>query len=160
MKSEHIIELIESEPLGKIPVGDLAKVRAHITDCVTCARAFEAIQISSVLLKERAVAGVEPSPFFQTRVLAALRERQAANEWSWARMWRSAGVLASSMLASVVAIAVLTFAMPGIQNDSEVSLAGNNYSAEEVILNQNDMPEDQASDAQVLNTLYDADEEK
>jgi hypothetical protein len=75
-------------------------------------------------------------------------------------MWRSAGVLASSMLASVVAIAVLTFAMPGIQNDSEVSLAGNNYSAEAVILNQNDMPEDQVSDAQVLDTLYDADEEK
>lgn len=160
MKSEHIIELIESEPLGKIPAGDLAKVREHITGCASCARAFEAIQISSVLLKERAVAGIEPSPFFQTRVLAALRERQAASEWSWSRMWRSAGVLASSMLASVVAMAVLTFAMPGIQNDSEVSLAGNNYSAEEVILNQNDVPEDQVSDAQVLDTLYDADEEK
>jgi anti-sigma factor RsiW len=160
MKNEHIIELIESEPLGNIPAGELAKVREHITGCASCARAFEAIQISSVLLKERAVAGFEPSPFFQTRILAALRERQAANEWSWSRMWRSAGVLASSMLASVVAMAVLTFAMPGIQNDSEVSLAGNNYSAEEVILNQNDVPEDQVSDAQVLDTLYDADEEK
>jgi hypothetical protein len=93
-------------------------------------------------------------------VLAALRERQAESEWSWSRMWRATGALASSMLAGVLAIAVLTFVAPGVSTETELSLAGNGYSAEEVILNQADVSEEQASDAQVLNTLYETDEEK
>lgn len=159
MRNEHIIDLIENSPMAAISESELTKIRAHVADCSPCERAFVAAQVSAVLLKEGTAESFEPSPFFQTRVLAALRERQSANEWSWARMWRATGALASSMVAVVAAIAVLTFAAPSVSNESEVSLAGNGYSAEEVILNQ-DGSEDQVTDAQVLNTLYEADEEK
>jgi anti-sigma-K factor RskA len=162
MRNEHIIDLIENSPMAAISESELTKIRAHVADCSPCERAFVAAQVSAVLLKEGTAESPEsfaPSPFFQTRVLAALRERQSVNEWSWARMWRATGALASSMVAVVAAIAVLTFAAPSVSNESEVSLAGNGYSAEEVILNQ-DGSEDQVTDAQVLNTLYEADEEK
>ena len=164
MKTAHIIELIESTTLTNISASDLARVRTQISSCESCKSTFEAATISSLLLKEQAASKIEPSPFFQTRVLAALRERQAASDqWSWSRMWRAAGVLASSMVASVVAFAVLTFVIPGTPND-QVSSAANSYSAEEIILNRASVAsyqnEEPTSDAQVLNALYDTDEEK
>lgn len=160
MKDEHIIELLESGPLAQLTENDLTKITGHVKVCASCDQAFEAAQLSSLLLKEQTAAAFEPSPFFQTRVLAALRERQAANEWSWSRMWRATGALASSMVAGVAVIAVLTFIAPGVSTETELSWAGNGYSAEEVILNQAELSDDPASDAQVLNTLYDTDEEK
>ncbi|HXD29597.1 MAG TPA: hypothetical protein VN643_00680 [Pyrinomonadaceae bacterium] len=160
LRDEHIIDLIEQNALNEISGADLTRVHSHVKLCASCERAYDAAQVSSALLKEQAAAAFEPSPFFQTRVLAALREHQAANEWSWSRMWRATGALASSMLAGVLAIAVLTFVAPGVSPDAEVSLAGNGYSAEEVILNQNEPAEDQVSDAQVLKSLYESDEER
>jgi anti-sigma factor RsiW len=162
MNSEHIIDIIERKALSELAEGELTMVRAHVRDCSACREAFDTAQICALLLKERTAESFEPSPFFQTRVLATLRERQAATEqWSWSRMWRATGALASSMVASVAAIAVLTFVVPGMRNDSDLTSAGNSYSAEEVILNQSDLQaDDLVSDAQVLNTLYEADEEK
>ena len=96
---------------------------------------------------------VEPSPFFHTRVMAALREKQTEGP-AFARMWRAAGALVSSMVAAVVLFAVLSFAVfdqtPPI--DSSTTTA---YSAETVILN--DLEEEQ-TDGQVLSILYAADE--
>ena len=72
----------------------------------------------------------------------------------------------SGMVAVVgcaLAVAVLSFVIPGTPADSDLSLANNTYSAEEVILNQNevaDTQKDQVSDAQVLTTLYGSEEEK
>jgi anti-sigma-K factor RskA len=164
MKDEHIINLIESMPLSSLGEGDLAGIRAHIIACVNCERAFEAAQISSRLLKERAADIFEPSPFFHTRVMASLRERQTANDfWQFSRLWRTAGALASSMVATVAALAVLTFINPGNQIASapqDPASFANNYSAEEVILGQNEVAANPISDGQVLTELYGADEDQ
>lgn len=167
MRDEHIISLIENAPLASLSENDLTAIRAHADHCSDCLRAFEAAQISALLLKERAAAAFEPSPFFHTRVMATLRERQAKESWannSWAlgQMWRAAGALASTMVATVAALAVLTFVIPGSQVTSgpqQVSSLSNNYSAEEVLLNQSEQPDEPLSDAQVLNTIYDGEEE-
>jgi hypothetical protein len=159
MNCKHIINLIEHTPLSEISDSDREAVRVHTLGCESCGHAWQATQISALLLKERAAAAFEPSPFFQTRVLAALREQQN-EEWSWARIWRATGALASSMLATVAAIAVLTFVIPGAAVDStqtEFSLGNTSYSAEEVVLSQGEVAgaqPDQVSDAQVLTTLY------
>jgi hypothetical protein len=163
MKSEHIINLIESGPLDDLKESDLVTVRAHASSCTSCNEAFQAARISALLLKEHAAEKFEPTPFFQTRVLAALRERQN-EQWSWSRIWQATGALASSMVATVAAIAVLTFVIPGLHSEPAVSdlTAGNLYSAEEVVLNQSDLPDnqvDQISDGQVLTALYEAEEE-
>lgn len=165
MNSEHIINLIEHTPLSEITDSDLAIVRAHVSVCDSCNQSWQGARISTLLLKERAAATFEPTPFFQTKVLAALRE-QRSEQWSWAKMWKATSALATSMVATVAAILVLTFVIPGTSGDSKLldqSLATNTYSAEEVILNQGDTANtqsDQASDAQVLTTLYGFDEEK
>lgn len=155
----HIISLIESAPLRSLTEIELTTIRAHTDQCPECLRAFQAAQVSALLLKERAAETFEPSPFFHTRVLATLRERQAANElsasWTLGRLWRSAGVLASSMVATVAALAVLTFVIPGneLVPVNQVSSL-HSYSAEEVILDHGSQLDEQLSDDQLLTTIY------
>jgi len=160
MKDKHIINLLESGPLNQLSQSDLSEVRAHASECAGCYQAFEAAQIAALLLKERTAETFEPSPFFHTRVMATLRERQAANEqWAWSRMWRSAGALASSMVATVAALAVLTFVIPSQVTTVPETTALSAYTAEEVILNRSEF-DDQVSDGQILTTLYEAEEDR
>jgi hypothetical protein len=162
MKDQHIISILESKSFIALDQNDLAEIGVHVEVCESCRQAFQAAQISVVLLKERARESFEPPPFFQTRVLAALRERQVANEtWAWSRLWRTAGGLASSMAATVATLAVLTFVAPGSQpvDSQNSSSAVNSYSTEAVVLDQNAVPDDQVSDSDVLATLYAADDE-
>jgi len=161
MKDEHIISMLESRSFAALDESNLAQIRTHTVVCESCRKAFEATEFSSLLLKARANETFEPSPFFQTRVLAALRERQAENQtWAWSRLWRTAGGLASSMVATVATLAILTFFVPGSQTAESQSPApfANAYSAEAVVLSENAAPEDQLSDNDVLATLYDADD--
>ena len=159
MKDEHIISLIENAPFASLTESDLTAIRAHADICSDCWSAYQAAQVSALLLKERAAATFEPSPFFHTRVMATLRERQAAGEsWAWSRMWRAAGALASSLVATVAALAVLTFAIPGTQVATQTASYANSYSAEEVILDQTSQPEEE-SNGQLLTTIYGGEEE-
>jgi predicted anti-sigma-YlaC factor YlaD len=165
-KGNHIINLIENQPLTELSETELATVRDHSNECSACRQAFEAAQISMLLLKEGSPTVFEPSPFFQTRVMAAVRERQAGSPaWSWSRIWNATGALASSMVASVAMLVVLTFVIPGTQTTTgslQSSSPNDGYSAEEVILSDSDLNashlDTQTSDGQVLNALYDDDD--
>jgi hypothetical protein len=163
MSDEHIISLIENAPLRSLSESELSAIRVHAEQCPTCRQAFQAAQISAHLLQERAAAEFAPSPFFHTRVLAVLRERQAENDaWAWGRMWRAAGALASSMVAGVAALAVLTFVIPGNQAVATSAPSALAYSAEELILDQGSGTDNQVtgvSDSQVLSAIYGGEEE-
>lgn len=160
MRDEHIISLIEEAPLASLNENDLLAIRVHSEHCSDCRRAFAAAQISALLLKEHAAVVCEPPPFFHTRVLATLRERQTNGWWAWSKLWRAAGALASSMVATVAALAALTFVIPSpVPSGTQVSSLGNNYSAEEVILQQSPQVDEQLSDGQLLRTIYSGDEE-
>jgi anti-sigma-K factor RskA len=169
MKEEHIISLIESMPVARLSENELTAIRAHTVDCVNCRQAFEAAEISSLLLRARAAEAEETfalPPFFHTRVMARLREQQGAddswaNSWTLGRMWRAAGALASSMVATVAALAVLTFVVPGNQIASapQINSLPNSYSAEAVLLDQGETLDEQASDGQMLTTIYGGEEE-
>jgi predicted anti-sigma-YlaC factor YlaD len=162
MKNEHVISILDSQPFGALNENDLGQIRAHSALCESCRQAYEAAQVSAMLLQERAAEHFEPPPFFQTRVLATLRERQTANEtWAWSRLWRTAGGLASSMVATVAALAVLTFVLPGTQNaDSQGPTAVvNAYSTEAVVFDESALPDDQISNNDVLATLYETDDD-
>ena len=159
MRDEHIISLIENTSLESLSENDLNVIRAHTKDCSNCFQAFQAAQVSLRLLKEhaavQAASDFGPSPFFHTRVLATLRERQAVNDsWAFGRLWRAAGALASSMVVTVATLAFLTFVIPDTQLAS-VSQTG--PSAEEVILDQ--AQSEEVSEGQVLTTIYGGDEE-
>lgn len=156
MKDNHIIEILENTSFDGLSESDHSTIQVHTANCADCASAYRAAIVSNSLLKERAGETHEPSPFFQTRVMAAIRERQNETP-AFARMWRAAGALVSSMAASVALFAVLSFVVPGEPLGGAAS-AFNSYSAEEVILDQTEEAPDQISDAQILSTLYAVDE--
>ncbi len=156
MKENHIIEILESRPFATLSDSDHASIKTHTATCDTCARAYKVAAVSSSLLAERAAETVEPSPFFHTKVLAALRERQNETP-AWQRLWRTAGALVSSMAAAVVLLGALTFMAPEqSMAEGTVSTA---YSAEGVILDDAETMQE-VSDAQVLSTLYATDEDE
>ena len=111
------------------------------------------------MLNERAAEIVEPSPFFHTRVLAALRERQNEGP-AFKRLWRTAGALVSSMAAAVVLFGALTFLAPATPTVSTEASAFNAFSAEEVILDELEAVQSHGSDGEVLSTIYEADDER
>ena len=154
MKETHIIEILENSPLASLSESELLTVRSHAEGCLSCRRAYEAAQLSTLLIKERAAETIEPSPFFQTRVLAALREQQASNNVPvFSRLWKSAGALVYSMAVTTAALAVLSFLAPGAGTSNDSGAALNPYSAEAVVFNQ-DQGDDQMTDEQVLSAIY------
>lgn len=156
MKDKHIIELLDSASIAALSESELSEVQAHARECVSCSSAYEAAQLSEVILRSRAQVTFEPSPFFQTRVMAALREQDAMESVpAMLRLWKSARALVSSMALTTAALAVLSFVLPApITSTVETASVD---SAESVILDQG--YDDQMSYAQVLSAIYDEDDE-
>jgi drug/metabolite transporter superfamily protein YnfA len=158
MRDEHVKKLLDEAPLSSLGTAELAAVRAHAEICDECGRAFDAAQAASLMLKARTQEAFEPSPFFQTRVLAALRERRGTEEgWTLARLWKSAGLLVSSLAATTAALAVFTFVAPSEPAGGQELAAGGTYTAESVIFD--DADEDQMTYDQVITSLYGSEDE-
>ena len=157
MNSEHITEALDDVALASLSRSELEAMRAHARDCEPCANAFAAAQLSARIIKERAQVVVEPSPFFQTRVMAALREQQAIeNVPAFLRLWRSSRALVSSMAMTTAALAVLSFVFAA-PTTTALDQTASAYSAESVLFDQGG--DDQLTYEQVLNAIYTDDED-
>lgn len=160
MRDEHITGILESAPLARLGADELARVRAHAARCAECLHAYEAARVSSLLLRERVAAAdaAEMPPFFQTRVLAALRERRAAEEApALSRLWRAAGALVSSMAVTVAALVLLTFSAPGAATTTpEAAELLPDEAA--LFVAQDDAGEDEIDYEQVLTNIYGAED--
>ena len=78
MKTTHITDLLDGKAFTELSSEDLAAFDAHINVCLKCRHAFQASQISSVLLRANAdTIAPLPSPFFQAKVMNAWREKQS-----------------------------------------------------------------------------------
>ena len=159
MRDGHVIEILESGPFDALTESELSEVRAHAAGCDRCRRAYEAARVSSLLLRARAAESFEPPPFFQTRVLAALRERRAEQQqqaWALPRLWKAAGALFASMIATVAALGALTFLAPGSPSDAQGDEVASEepFSAEESILAQGGAPDEEMTYDQVLSVVY------
>lgn len=157
MKDKHIIEVLDNSSILSLSESELREIEVHVRECVSCREAYEAAQVSAIVLQSRAQAMIEPSPFFQTRVMAAWREQQAVESVPamW-RLWGSAKALVSSMAVTTAALAVLSFMVPAPATPSSDQTASA-LSAESVILGQ--ASDEQMSYEQVLNTIYGDDDE-
>ena len=156
MKDKHIIEILDNASIAALSESDLNEIRVHALECGSCRDAFEAARLSAVVIKSRVEATIEPSPFFQTRVMAALRERQAVESVpAMLRLWRSAKVLVSTMAVTTAALAVVSFIQPS-QTTPVVDQTASAYSAYSVIMDQD--TDDQMSYEQVLSTIYEDDD--
>jgi len=155
MKEKHIIEILDNGSITSLTEIELNEVRDHARECESCRGAYEAARLSTLVLRSRAQSTIEPSPFFQTRVLAALREQQAVESVpAMLRLWSSARALVSSMAVTTAALAVLSFVFPAPAPEPEQT-AASVFSADSVIMDQND---EQMSYEQVLSTIYEEDE--
>jgi hypothetical protein len=156
MKNNHIIEIIDTVSVASLSPSDLDKVKTHARECASCHSAFEAAQFSALVIKERAQVKIEPSPFFQTRVLAAWREQQSVdNVPAFVLLWKSARALVSAMAVATVALAVVSFVSPE-QVTAVPEQTASAYSAESVIFDQAD---EQLTYEQVLSAIYEEEDE-
>jgi hypothetical protein len=133
MLAEHIIDLLDDRPIDRINSTQLSAIRTHVGRCDTCRQAYESSVISAALLKERVGEEIEPSPFFKTRVMAALRERQASRLVGLAGLWKNARAAISAMIAVTVILLSLTF-LGGSQaaDSSEEQGIAQTYSVEQL----------------------------
>lgn len=156
MKDKHIIEVLDNASIANLSAGELSEVQVHVRDCVSCRSAYEAAQLSESILQGRAQVTIEPSPFFQTRVMAAWREQNAVESVpAMLRLWKSARALVASMAVTTAALAVLSFTLPApVTSGVETASVD---PAESVILGQAN--DDQMTYAQVLSAIYDEDDE-
>lgn len=161
MKDNHITEILDSKPFASLSETEMVSIRTHVASCTSCSRAYDAAQISALLIKERADEAAQNSldanPFFQTRVMAAWRERQEMNVSALRRLWNATGALVGTMAATTAALAVLTFVVPSSETTSQTTATLVPYSAESVVLDQSD--NDQLTDDQVLSAIYSDDDE-
>jgi hypothetical protein len=143
-------------PLASLGERDLQTIGAHVDQCAACGQAYEAAQLSELLVKARAAETNEPSPFFQTRVMAAWREQQASDRFpAFGRLWKSAGALVSSMALTTAALAVLSFTIPESATQMPAETAG---TAESMVLVDTES-EEQMTEEQMLSAMYVDDEE-
>jgi hypothetical protein len=156
MKDSHIHKLLDSHSLGKLSEGERLRIHEHVNHCSTCNRAFQAAQLSAMLLRERASVKVEPSPFFKTAVMAGIREnREQSEPFSFLRFWNESASLIYSMAGLAVLLAVLTFSLPISQTQNESSLnAAAPEMPELIVLGAEPASNDEMSYGQVLTDIY------
>jgi len=156
MKEKHITEILDKAPIAMLSESELNEIRAHTLECMSCRDAFEAARLSAVIIKSRVEATIEPSPFFQTRVMAALREQQAVESVpAMLRLWRSAKVLVSTMAVTTAALAVFSFIQPA--QTTPVAETASAFSEYSVIMDRD--VDEQMSYEQVLSTIYEDEDE-
>jgi len=160
MSDKHIIEILDSKPFASLSETELAMIQTHVVRCASCSHAFDASQISALLIKERADEAAQnvlnANPFFQTRVMAAWRESRN-NVSALRRLWNATGALVTTMAATTAALAVLAFVAPSSDTTNQPTAALVPYSAEAVVLDQSD--NDQVTDDQVLSAIYSDEDE-
>ncbi len=138
MNDKHILEILDEKRFSELGENELNEIQIHSAGCALCRRAFEAARVSAVLLRVRAEnPAVEPSPFFQAKMMNAIRAKQNLRKpfEAFRRWWQASSVLVASMLLLVFAFAALTFLAPKSKPDEAVSTY-NLYSTDSVILNQ------------------------
>jgi hypothetical protein len=160
MKDEHIIELLDTMPLNQLSADQLSRVTGHIDRCSGCRSAYEAARISNLLLRQRAGAAIEPTPFFATRVMSNLKTRGAGPEpFSLARMWKSAGLLVYSMAGLVLLLTALTVSQPA--SNPAKDLTSLRTEVIDWAVMDSDLPASgEMSYGQVLTDIYDPETER
>lgn len=154
MKDRHILEILDGKKFAELGNDELKNFQVHSMSCSDCRQAYQAARVSAVLLNVRAeMPAVEPSAFFQSKVLTAIREKQNLRKpiAAFRRWWQASYALVCSMLFIVITLGALTFLAPKSNADQAVSTY-NLYSTDSVILNQN--PPRNITTEQALEVIY------
>jgi hypothetical protein len=157
MRDEHVKDILDRGDVSALATTDFERVRAHAEGCPECLRALRAALVSASLLSARAAEEFAPPPFFETRVLAAFRERQQrGGAWALRRLWNAAGSLVASMALAVAALAAFTALGPD-SSPAETASAAYVYPAEgQQTLAQGG--DEELTDEQIFSAIYEAED--
>lgn len=103
MKCNETRELMPDLAAGLTAV--TPEVKAHLDSCTECAGKLEAFRQTMYLLDEWQVP--EPSPYFDVRLQARLREESAKASVDWLRWLRKPVLAASFVLMMVVSVSLV-----------------------------------------------------
>lgn len=92
----------------------------HLASCKACTEQLKAMRKTMALLEEWRVP--EPSPYFDVRLQARLREEMAKPQGAWLRWFRQPVLAAALTVAMGVGVGMF-FAQPGGVNDQKQSIA-------------------------------------
>jgi hypothetical protein len=158
MIDNHIITLLEEKPLAALSPDEIAGIELHVAECPDCRRAYAAARVAALLIRERVAEATEVSPFFKTRVMATIRERQLSPEGpALLKMWKAARALVSVMATLVVILTALTIFNQSGEEPLALAVAEgvSIYSPEYVLLEEGNSDGDGLMYDQVLATIYD-----
>jgi predicted anti-sigma-YlaC factor YlaD len=108
MKCEQLRERMPDVAAGLSEA--TAAESSHLASCASCAEQFKAMQETMTLLDEWQVP--EPSPYFDVRLQARLREEMAKPQAGWALRWFRQPVIAAA-LTVIIGIGVGMFFSQG-----------------------------------------------
>jgi hypothetical protein len=154
MKAEHITHLLDQSGAPGLRLQERDRIEAHTSSCAECRKTYFAACVAERLIKARAGETIPPSPFFAGRVMAVLRERNAQRTPPLQAIWSQLRSLLASIIAVVAVLLVLTIYTGVRAVTVSDSLAEDDvYSAEWTLVDGDDVWRD-ASESQVLTTLY------
>lgn len=159
MRNEHILDILDEKAFGELNEIEKHSIEAHAAQCPSCFKAYKAAEISSVLLKASIAQNFEPSPFFQTRLMANLREKQISiNPFqAFGKMWKASRTLLAMMTTVVAVLIALTIFAPEFNRVSSASVSAfDGYSTEMVILNER-ISTKEPTNEQVFQIIYESD---
>ena len=102
MTCKEMQEVMPDLALGLVPVS--RESAAHLRDCRSCAERLEGVQKTMGLLDEWQAP--EPSPYFDTRLKARLREEQAKAAAGWLAWIRRPAFAALATIVIVLGIGI------------------------------------------------------
>lgn len=123
MKEQHILDILDNTQFEALSADELTMIREHNADCGDCRSAFGAARFASAMLKFDSEENIfEPTPFFQTKVMAAIREQRATgrNIWDFWRIWQASGSLVGAMVLLVAGLMFATILAPSSSAGSDI----------------------------------------
>lgn len=141
----------------------LSELRLHSEGCEGCRAMYQNWLISDSLIKCRSAETLEPTPFVETRIVAAIRAAKDRSKPAFlAALWQKAGVVLTSIVALVVILVSLTListpsSIGNVAQDVS-SVSSGSYSAEQVVMGDpGSVADDNLTNTQVADTLFNTD---
>ena len=153
MRDQHSKTLLAETPVSRLSGEQVAAIEAHVSGCDECRRAYEAARLSQALVRARATESVEAPPFFQTKVMAAIREQRLAAEMPGIlRLWKAAGSWVSAM--AVILMLMAGMSIFGNGDAPETTEFVSPYSLENVVAGAYEVADLAIPYDQVLEAVY------
>lgn len=154
MKVVHVTEIIDDRGLAALTDSEREMIEIHSAECAECSEALFAARFAQGMLRSHSeTVTAEPPAFFETRVLAAIRERngERAPFWSFRRWWQASYGMVGAMVLIAAVLGMLTLFAPASNDQADMS-SYSLYSTEADVLNQRSARD--LSREQLLEVIY------